>query len=128
MRLLRHFAVLCTFAIVIAVIGEASRSLHIRQEFYGVVAQVLPVFLLVIAVEGRFFAERPQHGPLRRLIVEYLLVVALLGEFSALIAVAQGSATDTVRGGVLTGLLLVALLFGAMALIDPLEARRQDRR
>lgn len=126
-RLLRYLAIVFVLAIVMTVVGVVSRPLHIRQDFYAVVAQVLPVFLLVVAVQGRLFVTRPHHGVLRRTLTEQLLVVALLGEIFALAAVARGSASTTLRGGVLTALAIVGLMFGPVALDGPREPHEHRR-
>lgn len=126
MRVLRFLGVVAAIAVVISVVGISSRPLHVRQDFYAVVAQVLPVFLLVLAFEARLFVERPHHGPILRSVLEQILTVTLLGEIFALIAVAHGSASDAVRGGVLTSLLLVLLLFGAVASSAPGARSSED--
>jgi hypothetical protein len=107
-------------SILAAVVGFATRSLHIRQEFYAVVAQVLPVFLLVIAVEGRFFRERPHLSAPRRVIIEQLLAVTVVAECFSLVVIARGSDAVPLRGGVLVGLSLVIILFGVLATEGPM--------
>ncbi len=128
MHVARYLCFTLAFSAAVAVIGVASRPLDIRQDFYAVVAQVLPVFLLVIAVEGRFFRDRPQHSAARRLLAEQLLVLMLLAECFALATVAHGSASVPLRGGVLAGLVLALLTFAVLASDGPWpDRRRRDR-
>jgi hypothetical protein len=122
MRLMTNLGRLGWITALIVIVGAATEPLHVRQEFYAIVAQVLPVFLLVVAVEGRFFFERPVYGPFRRYLGNQTLVLALLGEVFALIAVARGTATAMERGGVLIALGILGFQFMTFASFGPAAA------
>jgi len=112
---------------LVAAIGLATRALAIKPGFYETVAQVIPIFLLVAVVEGRFFVERPARSPFSAFMVQWFLVMPVFAEGAALAAIARGSDSDIVRGAVLTGMLLSVSLFFAFALDGPLPEPRDER-
>jgi hypothetical protein len=44
--------------LIVVGIGEVSEPIHMRVGFYGTIAQMIPVLMLVAAVEGRYFRTR----------------------------------------------------------------------
>jgi peptidoglycan/LPS O-acetylase OafA/YrhL len=125
--LLLRAASVCVLLLLILVTGATTRSLHVRPDFYAAIAQILPVFLLAIAIEGRLFVERPAHTALRRSITQLLLVVSLEAEACALIAVARGHDSSWIRTAVFLGLAVVVLLFGGFAVVGPARGERNER-
>ena len=110
----------------VVAIGRSAQHLHIEQGFYAVVAQVLPVFLLIVAVEGRFFRGHTRRSHTAAVTTEMLLYLAMMGEAFALAAVARGHDSELLRGGVLTALLVVGLTFIVIAVDGPVKAPSED--
>ncbi|MFC5751264.1 hypothetical protein [Actinomadura rugatobispora] len=92
------------------------------RDFYGTMAQVLPVVLLALVWESKYFdelASRPRAArfwTLQRVRVYALMVVtAILADLSVCALVLAGAIPDSVglRAGVVAGLLLgiASLLF-----------------
>ena len=115
-------ALLIVVTLVVFLLGGLiTEGWHLRDAFYEAVAQVMPVLLLVAAVEGRFFAER--KPALATLGLRWYLYVALAGEACALGVLARGGESAFLRGGVLAGLTAVLALFLVFALEGPLPSK-----
>lgn len=112
-------AMAATFLLCVVAIGVGTRRLHVTAEFYAVVAQVVPVFLLVIAVDGRLFRLRRRHTGFEALAMRMFLLFALVGEACALAVVARGHDSELLRTGTLLGLLVVAAGFIVLARDGP---------
>jgi hypothetical protein len=109
-------------------IGLATRSWSIEPGFYDAVAQVIPILLLVAAVEGRFFVDRPARPAFSAFLVRWFLVLPLFAEGAALTAIARGSDDVLLRGTVFAGALLSVSLFLAFAFDGPPPKSRDGRR
>ena len=70
---------------------------RVKVEFYNVAAQVIPVLVLAVALEGRILQAPSKVAPLDALLVgSFVWVIA--GEVAALVGVAQGSASSFLFG------------------------------
>lgn len=74
------------------------------QPFYATVAQVLPVFVLVAVVEGRYFTRLGGRDPLDRFFLRGMLALVLAGEAAALAALALTDDHLLLRGLVVNAL------------------------
>lgn len=95
-------------SLIIFGLGEATSRIHIRGAFYAVVAQILPVLLLAIVVEGRYFRDLKHRSPYDRFLLRGLLFSPIVGEIACLIVVAQGHDALLPRGTVLFALGVLA--------------------
>jgi hypothetical protein len=120
---------------------------HFQHEFYALAAQVLPVLLLTVAVERRFFGpEMPGADTLSSILAFLLLIIcAVIGEVTALLVTAfhepgatlQGYASITASSAIVGTLVLIlwqtAVNSGVIATVENLwqdvldEDRRQQR-
>jgi len=115
------------FVLAVAAMGIDARRWHVSVAFYATVAQVIPVLLLVAAVEGRMFRSRRSDTPFDRRVQRAFLMLVGLGEGSALVAVARGHDTLALRIATLLGLIVVVVIFLDLALDGP-AAPDDDRR
>jgi len=111
-------------ALVIIGLGEVTEPVHVRPGFYGTVAQIIPVLMLVAAVEGRYFRERKDDPPLDRFIQRGFWYVGLIGIAASLAVIARGSDSVLLRGAVIYSLLLIGVLVSVYAIYGP--ARRPE--
>lgn len=111
-------------ALIILGIGDLTRPVHVRVGFYGTVAQIIPVLMLVVAVEGRYFRERKGDPPLDRFIQRGFWYAGLIGIAASLAVIARGSDSVLLRGAVVYSLLLIGVLVSVYAIYGP--ARTQE--
>jgi hypothetical protein len=104
-------------------LGDLTAKMHVRLGFYSAVAQVLPVLLLAVVVEGRYFRRLDQRESFDRFILRGLLFIPLLGEGASLACIAQGHDTVWLRGTVLFALGVVVLLIVLYASYGPADDR-----
>ena len=126
-RVKQASVVLGTFLAVMG-IGLATRPWPIEPEFYEAAAQVIPILLLVAAVEGRFFLDRPACPAFYAFLMRWFLIVPLFAEGAALTAIARGDDDALLRGTVFAGALLGVSLFLAFACDGPAPKSRNRRR
>lgn len=106
-------------ALVMVGIGNATEAIHMRVAFYGTVAQIIPVLMLVAAVEGRYFRERKTT---RRWIASSsagFWYLGLIGITASLTVIACGSDSVLLRGAVIYSLLLIGVLVSVYAIYGP---------
>jgi len=86
----------------------------VSPAFYGIAAQVLPVFLIALAIEHRAFQVR--RWPYRNLRIAVLLMLAyaLAGEATALYAVAFAESSPYLFGQTAGSLVLSAIGFALL--------------
>jgi hypothetical protein len=114
-------------AIVFVVgLGDVTARLRPRLGFYGTLAQVLPVLLLAVVVEGRYFRGLERRQSFDRFLLKGLLYVPLLGEAAALACVAEGHDTALMRGVVLFALGLTVILLIVYASDGPATGRSME--
>jgi hypothetical protein len=87
--------------------------------FYSMVAQMLPVLLLVAAVEGGYFRERDGEESFNRFVIRAFWFGGLLGIAASLAVVARDSDSVLLRGVVLYSLGLVGIFVSVYALHGP---------
>src|ERR1700750_175017 len=104
----RPVSLLVMLALIVVVVGLFVGRLPGR--FYETAAQVLPIFLLVAIVEGRYFAGLGWRTPGDRVVMRGTLALVLAGEVAALVAVAGGADQVIVPGLVVNSLGWSALL------------------
>lgn len=115
------FVAACYAALTIATHAPSPFTVSIR--FYEVAAQVIPVLLLAAAIEGRAFRGRPQKR------LGAALGLILLGEMSALMAVAFQARTDELAAFLtLIALVMSAALVVVAALYGPKPRPAADER
>jgi hypothetical protein len=124
-RVDRRVSVSAGSVLVVMGVGMTTDSVHPRIEFYSVVAQMLPILLLVAAVDGRYFRERGDAPPFDRFLVRGFWVVGLVGIGAALAVVARGHDSVILRGLVIYALVLVGVLVTVYAIHGP--ARFQSK-
>jgi peptidoglycan/LPS O-acetylase OafA/YrhL len=105
--------------LVVLGIGDLTEPIHVRVGFYGTVAQIIPVLMLVAAVEGRYFRQREGDPPLDRFIQRGLWLAGLMGIAASLAVIARGSDSVLLRGAVIYSLALVGVLVSAYAIYGP---------
>jgi peptidoglycan/LPS O-acetylase OafA/YrhL len=117
-----------------ALLGAAAILLHewvlppVRPQFYEIAAQVIPVLLLVAAIERRVFEQRPGVDRTANSIRVWLAAGFFSGEVSALYAAATGYDEAWIFAGatvaLTTGLMLVFALGMSQATADNLLVDR----
>lgn len=110
---LRLFLPIAAFEVVSQFVGESSGSLH----FDEIAAQVIPVFLLALAIEARFFRLNLIAEPLDLGAMLFTLLLLGSGEFYAMQAIAneQPEHADLIGGAVAAGFVAVSIV----ALVGP---------
>ena len=111
--------------LVIIGLGQVTDPIHVRVAFYGTVAQIVPVLMLVAAVEGRYFRERKDDPPLDRFIQRGFWYVGLIGIAASLVVIARGSDSVLLRGAVIYSLLLIGVLVSVYAIYGPARVPRE---
>lgn len=90
----RTAALFFTGMLLFAVLLGFETGPSVSIEYYVAVAQVLPIFWIITAVEHRVFRLRSQYGIDRMAVaVNYFTMVA--GEVAALVCVATGTRSNT---------------------------------
>jgi hypothetical protein len=110
-------------ALLILGIGGMTARVHIRLGFYVVLAQVLPVLLLAVVVEGRYFRRLDCRESFDRFFLRGLLYMPVVGEAAALICIAQGHDSELLRGTVLVALGVTIMLLLLYASYGPATDR-----
>jgi hypothetical protein len=103
-RIDRRISLTVGAALMILGLGDLTARVHIKLAFYAVLAQVLPILLLAVVVEGRYFRGLNRRESFDRFLLRGLLYMPVLGEAAALICVAQGHDSELLRGTVLFAL------------------------
>jgi hypothetical protein len=106
-------------ALVVIGFGDVTEPIHVRVGFYGTVAQIIPVLMLVAAVEGRYFRERDGDPPLDRFIQRGFWYAGLVGIAASLTVIARGSDSVVLRGAVIYSLALIGVLVSVYAIYGP---------
>jgi hypothetical protein len=125
-RVDRRISLTLGSALLVVGIGQATRQVHTRLEFYVVVAQLMPVLMLVAAVNGRYFRERETASAFDRYLIRGFWVVGLVGIGAALIVVARGRDSVILRGLVVYGLALIGVLVSVYAIHGPAVAGSEE--
>lgn len=112
-------------ALIVIGIGEVTEPVHVRIGFYGTVAQIIPVLMLVAAVEGRYFRDRKDDPPLDRFIQRGFWYAGLIGIAASLAVVARGSDSVLLRGAVIYSLALIGVLVSVYAIYGPARDPRE---
>jgi len=99
--------------------GVSTVHVHMRGDFYVVVAQMLPVLLLVGAVNGRYFQGLDAKESFARFFLRGFWIGGVIGEVAALVVVARGHDSILLRGCVIYGLLLCGIIATVYALDGP---------
>lgn len=110
--------------LIVLGLGSVTSPAHVRLAFYSVVAQMIPVLMLVAAVEGRYFRERDDASPFDRFLQRGFWLVGLVGFGSALAVVARGRDSLILRGAVIYAVVLVGVLVSIYAIYGPARATR----
>jgi hypothetical protein len=105
--------------LAIVALGYASVSLHIKPAFYEVSAEVLPIMLLAIIVESRYFRGVEDRDRTGRVVLKAFFVVPILGELATLVCVATGRDDMIARGTVFEAYLVTLALLWAFASDGP---------
>lgn len=107
--------------------------LAIQSTYYAVVAQIIPVFLLILVVgESRLRARGSQFDGVFLGAMLYQVVVLLIGELCALRILVSGSESSFLRGMVAAsvalalGNVMMRFLHAQLSDFDP-DADREDR-
>jgi len=106
-------------------LGFMTRSSGFSNAFYETVAQVIPVFLLAVAIEERVFRDRPTSDASTRFGLRTFLIAVIVGEAACLAVVAYGNDPLVFRGTVLVALLVIGLFFVFVA-VRPSEPRTSE--
>lgn len=122
-RVDRRISLTIGAVLLILAIGSLTAKVHIRLAFYAVLAQVLPVLLLAVVVEGRYFRRLDRREPFDRFLLRGLLYMPVVGEAAALICVAQGHDSELLRGTVLFALGVTIMLLLLYASYGPATDR-----
>ena len=108
-----------SLALLVPSVGFLTKDVEFSETFYVTVAQVIPVFLLALAVEQRVFRDDPSAHADVRWMRRAVLIVAVGGEAACLAVVAYGDDTLLLRGAVLITLLFIGVLFTLVASQGP---------
>src|ERR1700728_604591 len=109
-------------ALLVCGAGMATVHVHVRHDFYDVVAQMLPVMMLVGAVYGSYFRYLDARETFDRFLLRGFWVGGLVGEVAALVFVARGHDSILLRGSVIYGLFLCGIIANVYALQGPARA------
>ena len=101
--------------------GAITVQVHVRNDFYDIVAQILPVLLLVGAVNGGYFRALNAKESFDRFFLRGFWVGGVVGELAALVVVARGHDSILLRGCVIYGLLLCGIIATVYALEGPAQ-------
>ena len=118
----RPLSLLTMLACIVLAVGLAVGALGgLPQRFYDIAAQVLPIFMLVAIVEGRYFAAPGSRTPGDRVFMRGTLAILLAGEAATLVAVAGAGDHVVLRGLVVNSLGWSALLLWLYASRGPAQ-------
>jgi hypothetical protein len=126
-RVDRRFSLLVGSALIVVGLGNATESVQVRSGFYASVAQILPVLMLVAAVEGRYFRERKQDEPFDRFVQRGLWFAGLIGISASLAVLARGTDSVLLRGAVIYSAALVGVVVSVYAIYGPAVDRETIR-
>lgn len=82
-------------------------------EFYSVAAQVIPVLVLALVIERRYFQRQPTESSGQSLFLLTVLLALVGGEFLALSALLEGPSPSALRQSVV----MLALVWGFLGLL-----------
>jgi peptidoglycan/LPS O-acetylase OafA/YrhL len=99
--------------------GDVTAPIDVRIDFYGTVAQIIPLLMVVAAVEGRYFRERDGESPVDRFIRQGFWYAGLIGIASSLAVIARGSDSVLLRGAVIYSLALIGIVVTVFAMYGP---------
>ncbi len=119
LRVDQRVSVVAGSILIVLGLGSATASIHVRLGFYAVVAQMIPVLMLVAAVEGRYFREHDEAPPFDRFVKRGFWLAGLVGLGAALAVVARGHDSLILRGSVIYALVLVGVLVSVYAIYGP---------
>jgi hypothetical protein len=122
-RVDRRISLTIGAVLMILGLGDLTARMHIKLAFYAVLAQVLPILLLAVVVEGRYFRGLDHRESFDRFLLRGLLYMPVLGEGAALICVAQGHDSELLRGAVLFALGVTIMLLLLYASYGPATDR-----
>ncbi|MCW3020001.1 MAG: hypothetical protein JWN10_2309 [Solirubrobacterales bacterium] len=121
----RQIVLIVDVALLIAGLGVSTT--RITLGFYVVIAQVLPVLLLAVVVQGRYFRDLDRRGSFDGFVLKGLLYLPLLGEAAALSCIAHGGDSAPLRGMVLLAVGITAGLVIHYACDGPTTELRTSR-
>lgn len=127
-RVNRRISILVGSALTVVGIGRVTEPVQTRTEFYAVIAQIMPVLMLVVAVEGGYFRDRSNASPFDRFLIRGFWAVSLVGVSAALVVVARGEDSVVLRGLVLYALMAVGVLVTVYAMHGPAPGQAGDER
>jgi hypothetical protein len=122
-RVDRRISLTIGAALMILGLGDLTTRVHIKLAFYAVLAQVLPILLLAVVVEGRYFRGLDHRESFDRFLLRGLLYMPVVGEAAALVCVAQGHDSELLRGTVLLALGVTIMLLLLYASYGPATDR-----
>jgi hypothetical protein len=122
-RVDRRISLTIGAVLMILGLGDLTARVHIKLDFYSVLAQVLPILLLAVVVEGRYFRSLDRREPFDRFFLKGLLYMPVLGEAAALVCVAQGHDSELLRGTVLFAFGVTVMLLLLYAAYGPATDR-----
>jgi hypothetical protein len=99
-------AILFGVEVVVHLVAD---HVHVHRDFYAIAAQVLPVLILALVIEGRFLARGEAS------VAAVALLNMTIGEAASLYAVATGD--DYITGRAILGAAIGALLGTTVALV-----------
>jgi hypothetical protein len=118
-RVDRRISLTVGAALMVVGLGDVTSKVHVKLAFYAVLAQVLPILLLAVVVEGRYFRGLDRRESFERFLLRGLLYMPMLGEAAALVCVAQGRDSELLRGTVLFALGVTVMLMLLYASYGP---------
>lgn len=105
--------------LIVIGIGELTEPIHVRVAFYAAVTQIIPVLMLVAAVEGRYFRNRAEDATYDRFIQRGFWYSGLAGIGASLVVLARGGDSVLLRGAVIYSLALIGVLVSVYAIYGP---------
>lgn len=118
-RVDRRVSLVIGSALLVCGAGMTTVHVHVRHDFYDVVAQILPILMLVGAVNGGYFRDLDAREPFDRFLLRGFWVGGLVGEAAALVVVARGHDSILLRGSVIYGIFLCGVIANVYALHGP---------
>jgi hypothetical protein len=122
-RVDRRISLTVGAALMVLGLGDLTSKVHIKLAIYAVLAQVLPILLLAVVVEGRYFRGLDRRESFDRFLLRGLLYMPMLGEAAALVCVAQGRDSELLRGTALFALGVTVMLLLLYASYGPATDR-----
>jgi hypothetical protein len=112
-------------AALITILGVTTKPMPLV--FYATVAALLPVLLLAVVFQDRYFTDLDRRNAFDRFLLQGLSYILLLGEAAALNCLAHGADSPMIRGTVLLAVGVAGALLVLLVSDGPATGRSRKR-